>query len=120
MRAVHLTDLLHGVEVLDASPITSETVVSGVTQDSALVEPRWLFCCRRGLRTDGHEHAAEAVRRGAAAMLVERMLPYPVAQVMVRDTGKAIGQAAASFWGNPSEQLRLIGVTGTNGKTTTT
>lgn len=120
MRAVHLTDLLHGVEVLDVSPIVSETVVSGVTQDSRLVEPRWLFCCRRGRETDGHDHAAEALRRGAAAMLVERMLPHPVPQVMVRDTGTAIGQAAASFWGNPSDQLHLIGVTGTNGKTTTT
>ncbi|MGH8946964.1 MAG: Mur ligase family protein, partial [Acidimicrobiia bacterium] len=120
MRAVALADLLHGVEVIGGSPLASETMVTGVTQHSALVKPGWMFCCRRGARADGHAHAAEAVRRGAAALLGEQMLPQHVPQVVVRDIGKAIGQVAAAFWGHPSQRLRLIGVTGTNGKTTTT
>jgi UDP-N-acetylmuramoyl-L-alanyl-D-glutamate--2,6-diaminopimelate ligase len=120
MRVVRLTDLFERVKMIDLSATASETMISGVTQHSALVEPRWLFCCRRGVTGDGHRHAAEAVRRGATALLVEQSLRLPVAQVVVRDVAGALGHVATSYWGHPSRHLEVVGVTGTNGKTTTT
>lgn len=96
------------------------TVVRGVTHDSRQVRDGSLFCCLRGGTTDGHGFAAAAVTAGATALLVDHPLDLPVAQVVVPDTRVAMGYLAASFWQHPSEQLTMVGVTGTNGKTTTT
>ncbi len=100
----------HGadVEVVDA------------THDSRQVAPGWLFCAIRGAQTDGHLHAAEAVERGAAGVLVERWLDLDVPQVRVGSVRGAAGPAAAVVHGHPSRDLTVVGVTGTNGKTTTT
>jgi UDP-N-acetylmuramoyl-L-alanyl-D-glutamate--2,6-diaminopimelate ligase len=94
--------------------------VRGVTHDSRQVESGWLFCCVRGATTDGHDHAPAAVAAGAVALLVERPLDLPVAQVVVPSSRAAMGPVAAAFHGHPSEALDVVGVTGTNGKTTTT
>lgn len=120
MKSVRLIDLLGEVDIVATSGVVGEEVVSGVTQHSAKVEPGWLFCCRPGSREDGHDHGADAVARGASALIVERPLRLPVNQVVVRDVGRVLGPVAAAFWGHPSRHLTVVGVTGTNGKTTTT
>lgn len=94
-------------------------VVAGVTIDSREVGPGSLFACVPGSRVDGHDYAASAVEAGATALLVERELPLDVAQVVTSDVRRATGWVAAAFHGHPSDDLVMIGVTGTNGKTTT-
>jgi UDP-N-acetylmuramoyl-L-alanyl-D-glutamate--2,6-diaminopimelate ligase len=78
-----------------------------------------LFCCLPGSTVDGHEYAAVAVERGAVALLVERVLPLAVPQVVVPSARRAMAIAAANAYGRPAESMRMVGVTGTNGKTTT-
>jgi len=97
-----------------------ETQVTGIAYDSREVRPGDLFVCVRGFVHDGHAFAAEALRKGAKALMVERELSLDAPQIVVADTRKAMGLAAAELYGHPSRALRMIGVTGTNGKTTTT
>ena len=97
--------------------------VTGISCDSRDVRTGDLFCCVPGLRHDGHDFANEAVTAGATALLVDRQLPsvdIRIPQIVVRDVRLAMGRLAATIWGMPSTRLRLVGVTGTNGKTTTT
>src|SRR4029079_5806113 len=79
-----------------------------------------LFFCVPGERSDGHDFAAEAVERGAIGLVVERELELQVPQLVVSDARAAMAVAAAAFFGRPSAELGGAGVTGTNGKTTTT
>jgi len=97
-----------------------EVTVSGLAYNSRAVKPGDLFCCVPGLSADGHDFAGEAVDRGAVALLVERRLDLPVPQVQVDSVRAALGPLATSFYGHPSDKLQIVGVTGTNGKTTTT
>jgi UDP-N-acetylmuramoyl-L-alanyl-D-glutamate--2,6-diaminopimelate ligase len=78
-----------------------------------------LFCCVPGSRVDGHDLADAAVRAGAVALLVERVLPLDIPQLVVPSVRAAMGPVAARFWGDPSRALSVLGITGTNGKTTT-
>jgi UDP-N-acetylmuramoyl-L-alanyl-D-glutamate--2,6-diaminopimelate ligase len=78
-----------------------------------------LFFCFRGEQADGHDFAPRAVAAGAAALVVERELDERVPQVVVADARAAMAPLAARFWGDPTAELRVVGVTGTNGKTTT-
>ena len=94
------------------------TLVTSVTHESRSVEPGGLFCCVVGARSDGHDFAADAVDRGASALLVEHEVPLSVPQVIVADSRAAMGPVASAVWGNPSHALHVVGVTGTNGKTT--
>jgi len=96
--------------------------VEGLAYDSREVKPGDLFVAIKGFVHDGHDFAADAVRRGAVAVMVEREVDVPreVPIVMVPSTRRALGLVAASFYGHPSKELGVIGVTGTNGKTTTT
>ncbi len=94
--------------------------VSAITYRSADAGPGALFFCVRGSRVDGHDVAAEAVVRGARALVVERWLPIDVVQVRVPSVREAMGPVAAAFHAHPARDLRIVGVTGTNGKTTTT
>jgi UDP-N-acetylmuramoyl-L-alanyl-D-glutamate--2,6-diaminopimelate ligase len=88
--------------------------------DSRKVEPGTLFFCVVGERADGHEFGARAVEEGAAALVVERELTeLAVPQVVVPDSRAAMAPLAARFWGDPTQRLQVVGVTGTNGKTTT-
>ena len=114
-----LHDLLGGVDVLERVGDTDVEIVS-VTHDSRRTRPGDLFCCIPGATADGHRFAPEAVAAGAAALLVERVLPESVPQVRVASVRRAIGPIAARAAGDPSRSMRVIGVTGTNGKTTTT
>jgi UDP-N-acetylmuramoyl-L-alanyl-D-glutamate--2,6-diaminopimelate ligase len=101
----------------DAAP---DVEVSALAYDNRAVTPGALFFCVRGFKADGHEFAADAVARGAAALVVERPLGLGVPEVQVADARAAMAEAAARFHGDPTETLRVVGVTGTNGKTTTT
>jgi len=94
--------------------------IASVVHDSREVAPGALFCCIPGARSDGHDHAPAALRNGAVALLVERMLPVAAAQARVGSVRRALGPLCARFHGDPSQSLRVLGVTGTNGKTSTT
>ena len=100
----------------------SGTEITDVVIDSRDVGPGALFCCIRGARVDGHDLAAGAVAAGAVAVLADHELELPpdAALVVVPDVRAALGPLAAAFHGHPSRQLTMIGITGTNGKTTVT
>ena len=98
------------------------TVVGGLAFDSRAVRPGDCFFAVVGTQADGHDYIAAAVERGAAAVVCQR-LPEPqaagVAYVVVEDSAGAMADMAAAFYGYPSRELKLVGITGTNGKTTT-
>ncbi len=94
--------------------------VTAVDFDSRQVAPGSLFCCVRGEHLDGHDHAAEAVANGAVALIVERRLPVQVPQLVVTDTRTAMARVAVAFRHDPARAMSVVGITGTNGKTTTT
>jgi len=83
------------------------------------VTPGALFVCVPGHRADGHDFAPQAVAAGASALIVERELAEPVPQLVVPDAREAMALAADAFFGHPTRELQVAGVTGTNGKTTT-
>src|SRR3954471_7820669 len=96
-----------------------DVVVTGLTFDNRLVAEGTLFFCVPGFTRDGHDFAPDAVARGAVALVVERPLGLGVPEVLVDDVRAAMSIAAARFYGDPTATLRVAGITGTNGKTTT-
>ncbi len=96
--------------------LTSRFRISPTTAEKS--RPGTLFFCVPGEKVDGHEFAAAAVEAGAAGLVVERELELPVAQVVVGDARAAMAPIAARFHGDPTAELRVVGITGTNGKTT--
>src|SRR3954462_13363643 len=96
-----------------------DVVVTGLTLDNRLAGPGTLFFCVPGFTRDGHDFAPDAVVRGAAALVVERPLGLGVPEVQVESVRAAMAPAAARFHGDPTARLAVVGVTGTNGKTTT-
>ena len=107
-------------DVLVAVRGDDATTIGGVTLDSRRVTEGDLFFCVPGLEHDGHEYAAAAVEAGAAALVVERPLDLGVPEVQVTDARVAMARMGAEFYGRPGDDLMLVGVTGTSGKTTTT
>jgi UDP-N-acetylmuramoyl-L-alanyl-D-glutamate--2,6-diaminopimelate ligase len=97
----------------------SSVDVADLAYDSRKAGPGTLFFCVPGEKVDGHEFAGRAVEAGAVGLVVERELEVDVAQVVVADARGAMAPLAAAFWGDPTARLRVVGVTGTNGKTTT-
>ncbi len=99
----------------------SNDVVLSATHDSRLVEPGTLFCCVPGERTNGHQFVQQAVDRGAVALLVDHpVTTHPaVAQFVVTDVRSSLGYVAAEVFRNPTDSLTMVGITGTNGKTST-
>jgi len=93
--------------------------VAAVTHDSRAVAPGALFCCVRGAHADGHDHAPAAAAAGAVALLCERPLGLDLPELRVPSVRAAMGPVAAAFHGEPSARLAVVGITGTNGKTTT-
>lgn len=93
--------------------------IAGLAYDSRAVGPGTLFFCVKGFRSDGHDFAAQAVTDGAAALVVERPLGLGVPEALVPSVRGAMGPVASRFYGDPTRTLRVVGVTGTNGKTTT-
>ncbi|WP_278942411.1 UDP-N-acetylmuramoyl-L-alanyl-D-glutamate--2,6-diaminopimelate ligase [Anaerotruncus colihominis] len=111
---MRLYELLDG---LDAARPDRDCEITGVTSDSRQVEPGTLFVCIRGTRADGHDYAVKAAEAGAAAILCERAIGLEN-EIVCRDTHYAYGIVCGNWYGNPARRLRLVGVTGTNGKTT--
>ncbi|HEX6389166.1 MAG TPA: UDP-N-acetylmuramoyl-L-alanyl-D-glutamate--2,6-diaminopimelate ligase [Solirubrobacteraceae bacterium] len=103
----------------DAAAGLEPVEVSTLAYDNRVVTPGTLFFCVRGFTRDGHEFADDAIARGAAALVVDHRLDVDVPQVVVPDVRAAMAPAAAALAGNPTARLRVAGVTGTNGKTTT-
>ena len=100
--------------------VGDDATITSVEFDSRQVTDGALFCCLRGTRSDGHAFAAAARAAGAHGLVVDHRLDVALPQVVVADTRRAMGLVAASFFGHPGRALTLVGVTGTNGKTTTT
>ncbi len=101
------------------APEAGEVEITGLAYDSRAAGPGSLFFCVSGFRADGHNFAADAVRAGAAALVVERPLGLGVPEIQVESARAAMAPLAARFYGNPDRELRVVGITGTNGKTTT-
>jgi len=115
MELERLVAALAPVEVLGGPSVE----VRDLAYDARAVGPGALFFAVPGGRADGHDFAPEAVERGAVALVVERRLDLPVPQVVVPDTRAAMAPAANVFFGEPTRELEVVGVTGTSGKTTT-
>jgi UDP-N-acetylmuramoyl-L-alanyl-D-glutamate--2,6-diaminopimelate ligase len=123
MRLARLLHELTVTETLGDAFDAGAVDITDVTHDSSDVHAGTLFCCLRGARRDGHDFAAAAVDAGAVALLVERpveAVPATVPQLLVGDARGEMALAAAAVHGHPSRRLQVVGVTGTNGKTTTT
>ena len=118
-RHVRLHELLADVAVAEWSG-DPDVDVTAVVHDSHEAVAGACFACIPGTVTDGHDHAEAAIERGATSLLVERVLPPAVTQARVSEVRAALGPVAARFHDFPSRALRCLGVTGTNGKTTTT
>jgi len=98
----------------------AETEFTGIQTDSRLVRPGDLFLCISGLVTDGHHYAAKAVQAGAVALVVEQDVEADVPKLHVKDSRYAMAVIANHYYRYPSREMKLIGITGTNGKTTST
>ena len=116
-----LAELLKGIEY---TVVTGDIGIDikGIAYDSHQVEPGYLFVCIRGFKTDGHLYIKEAIKNGAAAILIEKNVDQIEATtiIMTSNNRKALALVASNFYGRPSHNMKVIGVTGTNGKTTTT
>jgi UDP-N-acetylmuramoyl-L-alanyl-D-glutamate--2,6-diaminopimelate ligase len=115
MDLERLVAALEPVEVLGRPSVE----VRDLAYDARAVGPGALFFAVPGTRADGHDFALEAVAGGAVALVVERALDLPVPQIVVRDARAAMAPAADVFFGEPTRELQVVGVTGTSGKTTT-
>jgi UDP-N-acetylmuramoyl-L-alanyl-D-glutamate--2,6-diaminopimelate ligase len=115
MDLERLVAALGAVEVVGLAPVE----VRDLAYDARAVSPGALFFCVSGARADGHDFAPEAVERGAVALVVERPLEVTVPQVVVHDARASMAVAADEFFGRPTDELDVAGVTGTSGKTTT-
>ncbi len=94
--------------------------IHSLSTDSKKESPSALFFCLSGGERDGHTYAKESVQKGAVAVVVERELSVDVPQILVTDTRETLAKLASRFYGDPTRYLKVVGVTGTNGKTTTT
>ena len=115
MNLERLITALAPTDVVQRAPVE----VRELAYDARSARPGDLFFCVPGHVRDGHDFAAAAVEAGAVALVVERPLPLPVPQLVVVDARAAMARAATTFYGDPTAELPVVGVTGTNGKTTT-
>lgn len=121
-----LSEILNGISNLKAKG-SVDIEITKIAYDSRKVEPNSLFVAIKGYDSDGHDYIAQAIEAGAAAILLENVeklkgmaLPEDVTFVISNDTRNALAYCSCNFYGNPSRRLKVIGVTGTKGKTTTT
>lgn len=99
--------------------MSENTQIKGLTADSRFCSPGDLFFCLTGGKTDSHAFARDAEIAGAAAAVTERELELKIPQIVVPDSRSAMSLMAAAFYGHAADKLKIIGITGTNGKTTT-
>lgn len=121
---ITFAELIQAIAPLAAVPAATSTlrqIVTAVTSDSRKVIPGSIFVAIQGEKIDGHDYIHEALQRGCLAIVLDRKEGYEeltVPTIMVRDSHEAISELAAAWYGHPADQLQLIGITGTNGKTT--
>jgi UDP-N-acetylmuramoyl-L-alanyl-D-glutamate--2,6-diaminopimelate ligase len=112
-----IDELLDGVEITKRTDTVKE--ITGISDDSREVKKGYLFAALRGEAFDGHDFYKEALDNGACVILIEREISEDIPYILVPNTRKAFSRIVSNYYGNPSGKLRVIGVTGTNGKTTT-
>lgn len=115
-----INDILQGIETVSYKG-KQGIPISGIEFDSRNVRPGTLFVAVKGVKTDGHDYIPQAIRSGAAAVICERSFEGSAGEttiITVKDSAAVLGLAASNFYGNPTNSLTLVGVTGTNGKTT--
>lgn len=116
---IQIAELLDAIKVKE-SKNHKEQMISEVAYHSGKVKQDTLFVCIRGYKTDGHQYAKQAVEQGATALVVEEFIPgLTVAQYLVEDSRQALAALGDQYYGHPSKDLNLIGITATNGKTST-
>ena len=117
---IKIEEILNGIEIVSVSG-PKNRVISGVEFDSRKVKKNFLFVAVKGYKSDGHEFINSAIAAGATAVICEMLPENPdknICWIKTNDSAKSLGLAASNFFGNPSSSLKLVGVTGTNGKTT--
>jgi UDP-N-acetylmuramoyl-L-alanyl-D-glutamate--2,6-diaminopimelate ligase len=116
-----ISELLYGIPLLQTAG-AMDRVPTGITQDSRKVQAGGIFCAVVGTQVDGHDYIQRAVELGAGIIVCERLPAqideYEATYIVVADAAEALGRLASAFFGHPSRKLTLVGVTGTNGKTT--
>lgn len=122
MRVLKLSELLSGVDIVEGMEF-GDMDVRGVAYDSRKVKPAYVFVAIEGFKVDGHDYIDKAIENGASVIVYENdieSLSEGVCYVRVSNSRKMLAKIACNYYDNPSEKLNLIGITGTNGKTTTT
>ena len=114
-----LRDILAGIDIVSTG-VSLELEIPGIAYDSRQVRPGELFVAVTGFASDGHRFIPMALEKGAAAVLCEHVPEGQIPYIQVKDTRLALALASANFFGHPANRMTFIGVTGTNGKTTTT
>lgn len=117
MRLLHIIERLQEKEILFQGEVDRE--ITALLTDSRIKGKNSLFICLRGGKVDSHSCVKQAIRNGAVAVVCEEKLDVDVPQILVKDTRESLSILAAAFYGYPSEKMKMIGITGTNGKTTT-
>ena len=115
-----LEEILKGINVIEIKG-EIEKNITGINIDSRKIESGHLFVALKGTQTDGHAYIGKAIEKGASAVVCETypdQLEEGITYIKIADTEEAVGKLATTFYGNPTSKLELIGVTGTNGKTT--
>ncbi|MFC4557015.1 UDP-N-acetylmuramoyl-L-alanyl-D-glutamate--2,6-diaminopimelate ligase [Virgibacillus kekensis] len=115
---MRLSEILAALPFYESAVAFDSVEISNIEVDSRRVTRGSLFVCINGFTLDGHDFVDQAVENGASAILAERKLDVPVPTIIVADSSRAIAMIAAKFYDYPTASLPLIGVTGTNGKTT--
>ena len=117
---MRLKEIISGISITEVLGNTDKDI-QGIHIDSRKIEPGHLFVAVRGTQTDGHAYIDKAIEKGASAIVCETLpedLREDIIYIKVENTEDAVGKLATTFYGNPTDKLELIGVTGTNGKTT--
>lgn len=118
MKLRNLIDSINYIELVNVEDMSAE--ITGISYNSKKAQSGDIFICLTGEHVDGHEFAQEAIDNGACVCVVERRLAFDSPQIVVENTSEIIAQISDLFYSSPSQKLNLIGVTGTNGKTTVT
>ncbi len=125
-KKMNLKNILDGIEGLKAKG-ELDLEIEGIESNSKKIEKGFLFVAIKGFTVDGHEFIGSAIENGAVAVVVDELcdlkalkIPSNVTLIVAKDTREFLALASANFYGNPSEKFKLIGITGTKGKTTTT
>ena len=117
---MELLKILQSVEVLSINgPV--DILIEDISYDSRTIKDKSMFICIRGYNVDGHDYIDEAIKKGATAILIDKKVRYEknVTYIKVKDTKEAMSIVAKNFFKNPCDKINLIGITGTNGKTST-